>query len=799
MRTRISLAIGFVALAGSLSAATFTVTNTNDSGAGSLRQAILDCNGNAGLDSIHFNITGSGVHTIQPLSTMTITDPVVIDGFTQAGSSPNTLLVGNDAAYTIEIDGSGIPFGYLFRVMTSGATIRGLLINRVNVTSINMSPGDDGNHVIGNWFGTDVTGTVFLGTNFSVLQVWGSNNSVGGTDPADHNVIVGGSAFGSATVDVAVNGGNTIQGNQIGLNAAGTAKLAPSPPPSYAINLNSGAHDTLIGGTTPGARNVLYANAGLLLGSGSHNNTIQGNYIGTDATGTVGLGQAVGIQTNNSPHDDLIGGSAPGAGNVISGNVNGIQFVDGAAASTVIGNFIGTDPTGLLPVPNSGHGILIQTSSAGSAIGGINAGEANTIAFNAGIGIFVSSQADWPIRGNSIHDNGGLGIDLQGDSASPNDPGDVDEGPNHLQNFPILKTVTILGPQGTGTRIQGKLDSTASTTFDLDFYANSACPNFPRELLEGETYLGSAQVTTDGAGHANIDVTLSATIQPGQRVSATATDPAGNTSEFSQRIIFSIAASSGPPGGGTGITVSGTDFSDPTTMTIGGVATPATFVNDHTLSTTSPALSPGTFHDVVVTTADGTTGTLVNGWVADFLDAPGGHQFYSFVTTLVSNTITVGVGNGLYGVDLGTKRQQMAVFLLKAEHGLCYTPPPCAGVFPDVPCPSNFAPWIEALAAEGITTGCGGGNFCPDNLVTRRQMAVFLLKTEHGSTYAPPACAGVFDDVPCPGAPAVDFIEQLAAEQITGGCSASPPLYCPDGTSTRGQMAVFIVKTFKLQ
>jgi IPT/TIG domain/S-layer homology domain len=799
VRTRISLAIGFVALSGSLHAATFTVTNTNHSGAGSLRQAITDANANAGLDTITFNITGSGVHTIQPLlSTMFITDPVVIDGFTQAGSSPNTLLVGNDAVYTVEIDGSGLT-NNLFYVQTSGATIRGLLINRVPGQSILINGGLDDNKVIGNWIGTDITGTQFLGTNYTAIRVGGSNTQVGGTDPADHNLIEGGSPFGSATLDIEVGGFNVIQGNHVGLNAAGTAVLATSPPPSSGIALIANAHDNLIGGTVPGARNVVFANVPLLLGSGSHNDTIQGNYIGTDATGTVGFGAPIGIETNNAPHDDLIGGSAPGAGNVISGNSIGIHFGDGAAANVVVGNFIGTDPTGLLPVPNTAYGIQIATPSAGSAIGGTNAGEGNTIAFNGSVGVLVSSSTGWSIRGNSIHSNGGLGIDLENPGPKPNDPGDVDDGPNHLQNFPILKTVTILAPQGSGTRIQGKLDSTASTTFDLDFYANSACPNFPREFLEGETYLGSAQVTTDGAGHAAIDVTLSATIQPGQRVSATATDPSGNTSEFSQRIIFSIAASSGPPGGGTGITVSGTDFSNPTTMTIGGVATPATFQDDHTLSTTSPALSPGTVHDVVVTTTDGTTGTLVNGWVSDFLDVPGGHQFYSFVTTLVSNAITVGVGGGLYGVDQGTKRQQMAVFLLKAEHGLCYAPPPCAGVFPDVPCPSTFADWIEALAAEGITTGCGGGNFCPQNLVTRRQMAVFLLKTEHGSTYAPPACAGVFDDVPCPGAPAVDFIEQLAAEQITGGCSAAPPLYCPDGTSTRGQMAVFITKTFHLQ
>jgi hypothetical protein len=185
--------------------------------------------------------------------------------------------------------------------------------------------------------------------------------------------------------------------------------------------------------------------------------------------------------------------------------------------------------------------------------------------------------------------------------------------------------------------------------------------------------------------------------------------------------------------------------------------------------------------------------------VSDFLDVPQGHLFHDFVVTLVSNGITVGVGGGNYGVDQGTKRQQMAVFLLKSKYGLCYVPPPCSGAFPDVPCPSLFADWIEALADEGITTGCGGGLFCPQNLVTRRQMAVFLLKSKYGSGYVPPACTGVFDDVPCPGAPAVDFIEQLAAEQITGGCSTMPPLYCPDNSSTRGQMAVFITKTFNLQ
>ena len=138
----------------------------------------------------------------------------------------------------------------------------------------------------------------------------------------------------------------------------------------------------------------------------------------------------------------------------------------------------------------------------------------------------------------------------------------------------------------------------------------------------------------------------------------------------------------------------------------------------------------------------------------------------------------------------------MAVFLLKARHGLCYVPPHCAGTFPDVACPSTFADWIEALAAEGITGGCGGGNYCPTTPVRRDQMAVFLLKAEHGSGYTPPDCAGTYADVPCPSTFA-NWIEQLAAENVTGGCGGGN--YCPLSNNTRGQMAVFITKTFGLQ
>jgi hypothetical protein len=138
----------------------------------------------------------------------------------------------------------------------------------------------------------------------------------------------------------------------------------------------------------------------------------------------------------------------------------------------------------------------------------------------------------------------------------------------------------------------------------------------------------------------------------------------------------------------------------------------------------------------------------------------------------------------------------MAVFLLKAKHGICFTPVSCIGAFADVPCTSPFSGWIEQLLWEGITGGCGGGNFCPNSPVRRDQMAVFLLKAEHGSAYVPPPCTGIFADVPCSSNFAV-WIEQLFHEGVTGGCGGGD--YCPANPNTRGQMAVFLVKTFNLQ
>jgi parallel beta-helix repeat protein len=862
--SRLSCALAAIAMAAAVGApaATFTVTNTNDSSAGSLRQAILDANAAAGPDTIVFAIPGSGVHTIAPTSGLpTVSQPTTLDATTQPGYAGTPL---------IEVDFSGATGTfYGFLINGGDSVVKGFCLNRASGPAIWLANGND-NTVTANYLGTDPTGTI-VRANGTGITVNSTGNVIGGTSPADRNVISGNGS------GIQFNAGpSTVIGNYIGTDPTGTVAVPNGNGVLISTstgNIVGGTTGTTPGGPCTGACNLVSGNTGFGVDISQGTNAIvKGNYIGVDVSGTLPLGNGNSGVALLSGGGSQVGGSAAGEGNVISDNFIGIVF-NSSPGNTVQGNFVGTNAAGTAAIPNSFGGIILSNLSGGSTIGGatgvtaggpctgacnlvsgntgigigigvggsanggaanvvegnrvgvqadgvsplgnatdgiqIGQGESqttvggtdpnagNVVAYNGGSGIHVVDSDENAIRSNLVWSNGGLGIDLEPSGVTANDPGDADTGSNQKQNFPILTSITILAPQGTGTRIQGILHSAPSTTYDLDFFSNDVCIPFPHEFLEAKRFLGAGQVTTNGSGAAAIDVTVPATIQAGEHVTATATDPAGNTSELSQRIVFSINPASGDPAGGAVLAVSGTDFASGATVTIGGQ--PATGVvvdNSMTIHANAPPLAAGSLSDVTVTNTDASAGTLEKGYVADFLDVPPAHQFHFYVTTLVSNSITVGVGGGLYGAAEPTKRQQMAVFLLKARHGLCYTPPPCAGTFPDVPCPSTFADWIEGLAAEGITGGCGGGNFCPQNPVRRDQMAVFLLKAEHGSTYVPPGCVGTYPDVPCPSQFA-DWIEQLATEQITGGCGGGN--YCPGDNNTRGQMAVFITKTFHLQ
>lgn len=735
MRSLVGIAVLSAALP--LSATTFTVTNTNDSGPGSLRQAILDANAAAGADTIVFAIPGSdpgcdgnGVCEIQPLTDLPlITETVTIDGYTQSGAQVNTDPKNSNAVLKIILLGnldSSFTHAGLF-ITASNCIVRGLAIGLFEDAVL--VEGGSGVTVAGCFLGTDETGLLPEDNNRGVSAIGANNIVIGGTDPADRNVI---SSNAAAGIDLETCDGAQVQGNLIGPKANGGA-----------------------------------------LGNGS------GIYASSSSAVSV-----------------TIGGPAAGAGNVISGNdQNGVTLALAAGSAALVqGNLLGTDPFGSLPLGNVFAGIRVASSAA--TIGGLGLGEGNVIAYNGTAGVDVDNTASGvTIRGNSVFANA-FGIDLGFSGVTPNDAGDTDTGANGLQNYPIIVSAQ---PVAGGIRIQGVLHSKPSSTYDLDFYSNGVCLDRPGGYLQGKTPLGTTQVVTDVNGNVAFDVTIPGSIVLGDRVSATATDVQGNTSEFSQRAILVVNPNSGPAAGGGALSVFGSDFLPDALLEIDAV--PATNVNVksfNALSATVPALSPGTLNDVTLVDTDGTTSTFEGAYVADFLDVPGSHQFYSWVTGLVLQRVTVGVGGGLYGVDQPITRRQMAVFMLKSIYGQCYLPPPATGnVYVDVAAGSPAADWIEAFGATGITAGCqvSPPSYCPDAFVPRKQMAVFLEKGSEGVDYTPPDCVGTFNDVLCTS-PYARWIERLYARGITGGCQANPLLYCPDANVTRGQMAVFVMRTF---
>jgi hypothetical protein len=289
----------------SASAATFTVVNTNDSGAGSLRQAILDANANAGQDTIGFNIPGSGVQTITLASNLpTITDPVIIDGYTQPGTSANFLTDSSNMVLLIELNGNAFS---CLRITAGNSTVRGLVINRCNGAGITLQNGS-GSFINGNFIGIDPTGTIRrANTGDGVLINNSIGNFVGGVTTNARNVISGNDLHGVEMTNGAI--GNSVQGNFIGTNAAGTAAIGNSFQGVLISTSNN-----LVGGITPGARNIISGNSnggGVTLNAGANLCFVRGNYIGTNALGTASIPNNSGIFTLGVVDDSEIGGDSP--------------------------------------------------------------------------------------------------------------------------------------------------------------------------------------------------------------------------------------------------------------------------------------------------------------------------------------------------------------------------------------------------------------------------------------------------------------------------------------------------------
>jgi uncharacterized repeat protein (TIGR01451 family) len=516
----------------------FTVVNTNDSGAGSLRQAIIDAHNLAanGTNTITFAIPGSGVQIINLASPLpTVGEPVFIDGYTQPGSSTNTLANGFNATVLIRLNGAGAGTGADgLQLAASGCTVRGLMITGFNGDGIELMAGTNG-VIAGCVVGLDENGAS-QGNGANGLLINTAANTIGGTNVTDRNII-GGNTSDGIEITGSTSGNNVISGNFIGTDFTGTLDRGNT---GTGILVTT-APGTRIGGATSAERNVIAGNGSHGISLSSAGSTlVLGNHLGTDVTGTVDVGNTSDGINASSATNTIIGGVNAGEGNLISGNNNdGIEITGvGATNVLVLGNRIGTDATGTNALGNTVHGVNFSSTARFNRVGGTGTGEANVIAFNTQDGIYHNGASNITFRANSIHSNGDLGIDLGTSGVTANDVGDADAGANLLQNFPVITEATNTL---AGTFVSGTLNSAANATFALDFYANSALESSGHG--EGQYYLGSTNVTTDGSGNATFFAQLAVTNLSGRYVSATATATNGSTSEFAAALFTQSAIS----------------------------------------------------------------------------------------------------------------------------------------------------------------------------------------------------------------------------------------------------------------
>ena len=391
----------------------------------------------------------------------------------------------------------------------------------------------DGNSLTGNYIGTNGSGNVAVPNQRYGVLVQGSNNTIGGAGTGNGNVISGNGTdpYGFPGIEVESDD-NLVQGNLIGTDATGEHAVGNGG--SGIVIYGSG---NTIGGTVAPDRNIISDNGlsgygdGVVIndsGAGSTDNVVSGNFIGTDATGTAALGNAdTGVLLESigaGVSDNTIGGTSVGAGNVISGNgyvaasyvlSSGVELdATGVTHNLVAGNFIGTDAAGNVALANRGCGVIFYLGASDNTIGGTAAGAGNVIAFNQEAGLDIQGDSDG-ILGNAIYSNPGGGIVLE-------------NGANDNQQAP---TVTLTESTGGGVMIDGLLSSSSdpNMTFLIEFFASPENNNPD----EGQTYLGFLNVTTNAQGLATFSDTISAPQAQDQSITATATDPSNDTSEFS--------------------------------------------------------------------------------------------------------------------------------------------------------------------------------------------------------------------------------------------------------------------------
>jgi parallel beta-helix repeat protein len=508
------------------SAATFTVTNTNDAGSGSLRQAILNANASSLADTIAFNIPGTGLKVIKPLTPLpTIGTMTTIDGYTQPGTATNTAAVGSNAVLRILLDGS------LSNPSTTGlaltgpkSTVRGIVFVNWGASSVSLQAIKS--RVEGCFVGVTPTGLPLPSFNGINLHATSSGSLVGGADPARRNVIVADNvAVFVGTDGINTNSGSVIQGNVIGLG----------PNASFSLGGAKGIRVVSTAAIPQQVNNILVADN--IVSDHSSNGieveqavavTIRNNVVGLNGAQTATRGNALaGIA--------LIGSDgAIVEGNTVAGNGIGIHLF-GDENSVVTENFVGTNSVGASGLGNAAAGIRAE-NAIGADIGLGEAGGENVIRSN-GDGVRVVGNASGvSIRGNKIFQNdlagvgnANMGIDLGAQGITPNDNGDGDIGPNGLQNSAQINSAIAIG--GGLSLSVSLLPAIGTQVYTIDIYANNDCD--ASGAGEGTIWIGSVTQSATGPGTTTFTTFLDFQAAPGEVITATCTASNGSTSEFS--------------------------------------------------------------------------------------------------------------------------------------------------------------------------------------------------------------------------------------------------------------------------
>jgi len=499
-----------------------TVTNTNDHGAGSLRQAILAVNASDLISEITFDIPGIGPHEISLQDQLpALLSPVIIDGYSQNGSEWAS--ESQTALLQIILDGSSlVPGTNGIQITSDSCKIRGLHITGFPGNAILIDHTNE-SKIEGNWIGAITSNSSYQGNQCGITISNGQYNTIGGSISEARNVIAGNEEEG-----IRIEGENTVDnliiGNYIGVSATGSQSIGNG---THGISMNS--PNNIVGGIETGMRNIISGNCehGISIDqSTAIGNSILGNFLGTDVQGLTALANGdCGIWIKGA--HNTIGGSKEAA-NVISGNTSaGICLVFASAHDNCIkNNYIGSDFSGSVPIGNLGPGVWIRSASY-NTIGGQETG--NYIAFNAAPGIAVQSGVQNLISENRIYSNGGLGIDLSPEGVTPNDDGDVDGGANNRQNYPDLilaefDSISIL-------TVSGELHSSPQISFVLQFFLSQTTDE--SGYGEGEIFAGETTVLSDTNGYASfLDEFDVGSLSGLYFLSATATDNESNTSEF---------------------------------------------------------------------------------------------------------------------------------------------------------------------------------------------------------------------------------------------------------------------------